>query len=425
MDGAGDPVQVTIAGKAKQFFRLTTDGDRLLVRAQGPVVLSVRLRAQDRSRSAGVFRIVRDDGPFSDDTWQLERDPEAAVDLAAGAPQNAVSVARVFHIPVPEGEHTYALGPVRGPPLLVRVLKAARFDPTLAPSPERAVAAVSPRPRVPRPPRPAAPARELDREADEPPDAEEAAPRRRWPPDLEFAPIRRVAPAANPFTRELLPPARLAPSTVEPDHGPVVRKGGPALALRSGLLVFTTFPAGASPTPGETFDGRATAAPVLLELAWDAPHTWSAFAELGLVHSSLTRDRRLSRDGAFVTESLRSTLLAVPLALGFTIHLPIGDAVGFRLRLGGIAALARSSSARAEPPQPLVEEPLQSGLALGATAGLAFEVKAGPGRLSLEGRWLLLRSDHGLPGALPPPPSGVQHGDLGGPQLLAGYRLEL
>lgn len=93
---------------------------------------SSSIGARSEALALGVLRVVRDEGPFSDNSYELAHDPTATADSSAGLAGNATSVERTFHLQVPEGEHRYDLGPLRGAAALLRMLKSSRFDETLA-----------------------------------------------------------------------------------------------------------------------------------------------------------------------------------------------------------------------------------------------------------------------------------------------------
>lgn len=371
--GTSDPVQITQGDRRHQWFRLIPAEGRLSLVAEGPVVLVVRVRVLSPRASKGILRIYRDEGPFSDNPYDLARDLSVVVETGAAAELNAASDERLFHLPVPPGSHTYDLAPLHGDPVVMRVTKAKALDPALAVAPERAVSVSRPEP-VPVAPvvEPSSPRR---------PTVQTASPQlRERSLTVEVAPVREVQEEVDP---QLLSPDLAFVQRPEP---PAVRKSGPFLALRAGARAFLDAGSVASDFVSR-HDPRPTGG---LELGWDLSPAWS-----------------LSVDGGFLSSTRATparTVMIVPVDLAVGYLIPLGERPGLRMKLAASGAWVGLENAA-------------SAFAVGGSAGLALEVKAGPGRVGLEARASMLVD--------PMADVDAAVGSLHSLAVLAGYRLEL
>lgn len=371
VSGTGDPVQITQGDRRHQWFRLIPGEGRLSLVAEGPVVLVVRLRVLSPGTSKGILRIYRDEGPFSDNPYELARDLSVVVETGAAAELNAASDERLFHLPVPEGSYRYELAPLHGGPVVMRVTRAKTLDPALAVAPERQVSVSRPEP-IPVAPvaEPMSPRR---------PTVQTASPQLRdRSVTVEVAPVREVLEESDP---QLLSPDL---AFVQRPEAPRVRTSGFFLALRAGAHAFLDSGSAASDFVSR-HDPRPTGS---LEFGWDLSPVWS-----------------LSLDGGFLSAARSArTLTLVPVALAVGRFIPLGERPGLRLKLAASGAWVGLEDAA-------------SAFAVGGGASLAFEVKVGPGRIGLEARGAMLVD----------PASNVDAavGSLHSLSVLAGYRLEL
>jgi hypothetical protein len=424
--GTSDVVRVQVKDKDNpdDYFRTVPGGERILVVAEGPATLSLRFRAAASGRSGGTLRIVRDEGPFSDNPYDLARDMNAKVDDSAAAEGNAASVERVLHVRVEEGEHRYEIGAAKGPPLLVRVFKTSRFDPALAPAPEKntgvAVAPTSTLASVP-PPDPEAPAL--------PPMPVETE---RKPPDTFPTTIERAPASLDPLSDPVVlsptvleKPASLEklPEKAPPKLNPNFHKGF-SVAVKGGRVGFLGF----SSTPGAGNGALKLSnriwgwMPVALELSWNVNGKLGLFAEGGYLRGIRPHVVTAKTDAVPVQSDYR----AIPGLVGLSYFVPFGQTrFGLRFKAGVGLAYLDSRSRPLIAGQQLPSEIVQSAWGLTATGGLAAEVRVGPGRLSLEGRYLMLRTNAGIADPVPSYNVNAVPRDLGGIQCTIGYRLEL
>lgn len=363
VSGADDDVFVATGGRRARYFRVHPNGARLVVRATGPVVLSLRVRAQRPTTAIGVLRVKRSETAFSDESYELERDPSAVVDVAAGAEQNACSQEKVLHLAVPEGVHEYALGAARGAPLLLRILKTATLDQALAIAAERLVVSEGAYAEPPPPP----------------------------PPPVIEIPELTVAPAQRMVTTDAEPERPSLDAFVQQSEASDERIGL-VLALRggAGLVTVNTERGDLGASSKEPFYSGA------LEVAFDATPWFAPFVEL-----TGGRGERSADAG--------SSLVAGSAGLSFA---STGD-VAVRARLGASLSLGREWETNSAGAPVTVKNERVTGL-----AGLGVEVKAGPGRVSVEARWRQELSDSLWTVRFSPDVVSAA-------SVLAGYRLEL
>lgn len=423
--GADEPVAVQPAkGKPTTYFRLS-ESRSLVVVAQGPVVLSVRLRALSTREARGTLRIVRDEGPFSDNPYVLARDRAVSVDAAAAEEDDAASEELVLHVPVPDGEHRYALSSVRGPPVLVRLLKTSKLNPALAAAPERSVAEalIETAEAGDDAERSAAPAEAPEVEEEEPTQAPAEPERVEVPMALPVV-VAPPRPAATPPPAET--PRASAQELALAEESPLRRdrKQGFALSVGGGAVALVgQAPLGDPAAEPSVWAPSELAWPVVAEVAFDVDPAWSVFLEGGWYGT--TRTRMLVDPELGPTAIVRSRLRVAPAVLGFTNRVALGRWMALRFRLGAAGAWVEGVASRGEDGGVLVSEPAQSDLAWGGVAGAAFEVNAIVGRFWIEGRYLWLRTDLGMRASLPAGSFDPIPGEVGGPQILAGFRLEL
>jgi hypothetical protein len=200
-------------------------------------------------------------------------------------------------------------------------------------------------------------------------------------------------------------------------QGPPPRLKGPALALRLGGLM----------VQGDVLmsSGRGPALDGALEAAWDVDRVWSFFLEGGWYQSTIDATTTFPHDPDFKSFHTHTVLNALPLTAGFTILASITRGVGLRFRVGGAGAAVTSTSSVASGTAALVAQEPHSAWAFGFVAGVGCEPTVGPGRVIVEARYTLLRTNLGLAAGQSGLPFNAQPGDVGGAQLLAGYRLEL
>lgn len=478
--GADDAVSVDVGGKKERHFRVVPSTPGLGLRAEGPVILSVRLRVPGSEIATGTLAIVRDEGPVSENPFRLQ--PSAAT-----AEDGPVSEERIWHVQVLAGEHRYMLRVLAGPALLLRVLKTGKYSPELAPEPEKTPPSTAAT-EVPATPQDSPP---LPPDDDAPPaSAGPAPPHGPTPPGKTAeAPARNAKPPEKgrdrpaPASQAPKPPARGAPAapasaaagakpaapgeTEVPtaltsrraiDIPVVVQrrapKAQPTFALPAEAPGTTAPAAAAVPPPavpapaptrfafalkagahlssgrfegaggGGLLGGRAWALPVVLEADADLWPSFGFYAEAGLWQLG-ARAAVAGSDAEFAGTTADVVLSALPAgALGVAVFVPLTARLGLRLRLGAVAARVEAKTTLAVPGTKAMEQPSRSAAAWGGTAGAGVELGAGPGRVSIEARFVALRTDLGLPGALPGQPYNMQAGDAGGLQLLAGYRYE-
>lgn len=281
--GTGEPVTV-VSGERKQvWYRLSSAEDTLVVEAEGPVRLALRLRVLAETTSSGSLRIVRDEEAVSENPYELARDPTATATLQSV--ENPVTHERLLHLQVPEGPHRYELSAVRSAPVVVRVTRTKHFQPAFAVYPERALVTKS---------------ETVGDERVEPKEPEE--------PGLAVT-LPAITWGAVPTTSEPasdgLLPAELAFQMQ--DEKPRVRTGGFAIAARGGAwhLSGTT---GVVPSAS-------------LELAWDVSPEWSVFL-----------------DGAVVFAGSGGEVAVMPVGLGLARFMALGETLGIRLKLLGEGA---------------------------------------------------------------------------------------
>lgn len=424
--GADEPVAVRAEnGKPTTYFRLA-ENRSLVVVAQGPVVLSVRLRALSSREARGTLRIVRDEGPFSDNPYVLARDRAASIDAAAAEEDDAASEELVLHVPVPDGEHRYALSSVRGPAVLVRLLKTARLNPALAAAPERSVAEAV----IETTDAGADDAEQPSTAADVPVVEDEETTQAPAEPERVEGPNALPVVAAPPRPASMPSPAEAPKASAQElalaEESPLRRdrKQGFALSVGGGAIALIgQSPLGEPASEPSAWAPSELAWPVVAELAFDVDPTWSVFLEGGWYGKS--RTRMLVDPELGPTAIVRSRLHVAPAVVGFTNRVALGRWMSLRFRLGAAGAWVQGEAARGEDGGVLASEPVQNELAWGGVAGAAFEVNAIVGRFWIEGRYLWLRTDLGMRAQLPAGSFDPIPGEVGGPQLLAGFRLEL
>lgn len=443
-------MQVTVGGRPERYFRIAPEGAPLVVQAEGPVALAFKLRVLRPGKNEGAIRITRDEEAYSVASYGLDRDANARVSPDAAAEDNAATTEQVIHMNVDAGVHRYALTPVRGSTILLRVQKPAKFDAALAPGPEKRLAVdpsapekVRPEPVKEPPPTPPAerappprsvppkePAKEPAKEPVKDPAVARAATRTReseagsgpaanriaQPQPAPAPPVVAIAPAAS-----VAPRTQFAPVFIVLDESesaapspPPPRSGGWALGVRAGMHAYQGDLA-AMPS--------RLAIPIAFELARDLGSTWSLSLEGGYYQSSI--ETVGSSPPEFSEFVALTTLRAAPVSLGLTAYAALSEYAGLRVRIAGTGAWIGTHTQLAFGGGEPVDQPGSSAWGLGGTGGLAFEVATDPGHITIEGRYTYLRTDFGFEAVRSASPARVQSGDVGGAQLLAGFRLEL
>jgi hypothetical protein len=420
--GASDAVKVKVKDRDKpdDYYRTSPSSEHLLITAEGPVTLSVRFRAASPGRCNGTLRVLRDDGPFSDNPYDLAHDGSATPDASAAIEGGAVTTERVLYLKVAEGEHRFMFSAVRGPALLIRVFRTAKYDPALAVAPEKNTNVdTTPAPPKPAPSQPPAPKPAVS----QPPAPKPAQPA----PDplAESAPATPDAAPATPAPREVandweaIPEKPIIPLDPNAHHGF-------ALGLHAGGLGFLGFTKDGSRSTGPLKLSHRlwTGVPVALELAWDINGLFSLFVEGSYLQASRLQTVRVVDGDNSRQAAVQSAYRAAPLLGGLTLFVPLASRVGLRFRLGAGIAYVESRSAPLNDPT-LPDPVFQAVWAVAGTGGVGVEALVGPGRFTLECRYMLIHTDAGLQTVLSASGVNAIPGDLGGLQVLAGYRFEL
>jgi hypothetical protein len=425
--GASDVVHVQVTDKEREdeYFRTTPGGEHIIVRADGPATISIRFRAAATGRSSGTLRILRDDGPFSDNAYDLSRDMNAKVELAAATEGNAASTERVLHVRVDEGEHRYEIAAAKGPPLLVRVFRTSKYDPALAPAPEKNTSAA-----VVHEPTPAA-----TPEAKPPGNDEvvttvvepEYKPRpSAFPTTIERAPASAdepTEPVVAPVVTEVPTALEQLPEKPAPKINPNFHKGF-SVNVNAGRYGFLGFSRDAGKGNGALkLSNRIWGwIPVALELSYNLNGKFGLFVEGGYYRGVRPHVVTAKTDVIPVQSDYR----VIPALGGASFFVPFGmSRFGLRFKAGVGVAYLWSRTQPQVAGTVLSTEVFQSGWALTATGGMALEMRLGPGRLSLEGRYLMLRTNAGIDDPMPKQNVNAVPHDLGGIQCTVGYRLQL
>lgn len=151
--------------------------------------------------------------------------------------------------------------------------------------------------------------------------------------------------------------------------------------------------------------------------------------EAGLYPLSSEGSRSMPNDPDFGTLSYRWKSLAVPLVLGLNYRLPL-DKLPWWPRLlslrpeAGFAMVYSRFTTFYKSEAGEIEEPAQSGWALGYLLGLEAALKLGPGELLANVRFMSARTDLGFQQTYsnPQQPWNQHLGDVQGTNVLAGYR---
>ena len=144
-------------------------------------------------------------------------------------------------------------------------------------------------------------------------------------------------------------------------------------------------------------------------------------AEGGFTRLSGSGTRAFANDPDFPSGlTYRWQVDQVPLLLGLAWELPLDVPLRVAPLAGGAAVYARSTASYSSDSGTVTNSP-QDAWALGFYAGVEFSLPLGPGVVTLEGRFMSVRTDLRLSTLYAPVNSTP--GDLQGANLLAGYRL--
>jgi hypothetical protein len=217
------------------------------------------------------------------------------------------------------------------------------------------------------------------------------------PNDLKF---KEKATAADPVRFVLAARGGVAFPMIQPPH---------VVPVRGGL----------------SLEGRWLPSPAELEVGVDVTRVWGVYIDTEYQEILHTQTVSIPTEFGTVQATTGTFLRMVPLSIGVTALAPCCAPVGLRFRLGAAGAWLddrlRFDSANAVS---VIDAPTP-GYAYGAEGGISFDIAAGPGHISIEGRYLLLRSHLNVRGTYFNQSISSNPGDLDQSQLLAGYRLEL
>ncbi len=399
VSGTSDSVTISSGGKDASYFRLKVDGESLLALAEGPVTLALHFRAIGSGTSRGLLRIKRDDLAFSDNRYKADRDRSASAG-GAGAEGNAVSEERVIHVPVPAGQHRLALSVLKGPSLAVRLFKASALDPALREAPERNAEGVPADLRV--------------EEATPPPPQHDLPPLKPAPgtgglESLQQKPAEGTVGGDLHFQEQAAPPLHV----------------GMSIAIRGGTSFPLVNPNHFQPkATAPQANGRDVSFPADLELALDLGRNFSIFAEAEYEELLWTQSESVGEFGS-VPASADSFMRLVPGMFGITALVPCCAAVGVRFRLGAAGAWVQDRPELFPTGSPGIIDRARHGWAYGGVGGISFDIAAGPGHVTIDGRYLFLRTNMRVKITDGPQVMLTNSGDLDQAQLLAGYRIEL
>lgn len=231
--GADDEIAINVGQTEGKYFRLKTDDDHLKLKAEGPIVIALRARALTAEPATGVIRILRDDGPYSDNPYKLARDANAVPDAAAKVDGNAVTTEKLIYVHVGEGQHRYSISALRGPPLALRLFKVTTADPKFDAQPEKnTLTGASPAPETATPPAktelPVKPVAVAPVAKVEPPAAPAAKPSPAVASASDVKPVQ--APPPKPVAPPPAPPPApkpVAPPAPKPPPPPAPPKAAP------------------------------------------------------------------------------------------------------------------------------------------------------------------------------------------------------
>jgi hypothetical protein len=400
--GTREELTVTVGTAKTKYFRVVGE-ERLIAVAEGPVTLAVHFRALGSATGRGILRITRDNGPFSDNRYTLEHDESASTEIPGKTQNGAASVERVIQVQVPEGIHRFAFGGAKGPALAIHIYKAATVDPTLAAAAEKNVWLVASDSGVHE--HSAAPAAPTNVPAATP------AP----------APVGLQALMASGGSDKLVK-GDLAFSQKSTASDPV----RVVVAARGGVAFPMVQPAHAVGVRGGlSLEGRWLPSPAELEVGVDVTRVWGIYVDTEYQEVLHTQHAPITTEFGPVPAVAGTFLRMVPLSVGVTALVPCCAPVGLRFRLGAAGAWLDDRLAFSSPNAITVDDAPARGYAYGAEGGISFDIAAGPGHISIEGRYLLLRSKLPVHGSYLGQSFTSSPSDLDQSQLLAGYRLEL
>jgi hypothetical protein len=176
---------------------------------------------------------------------------------------------------------------------------------------------------------------------------------------------------------------------------------------------------------GLSLEGRWLPSPAELEVGVDVTRVFGVYVDAEYQEVLHTQHMPVSTEFGTVQAVAGSFIRVVPLSVGVTALVPCCAPVGLRFRLGAAGAWLDDRLRFWAPNAVSTSDAPRPGYAYGAEGGISFDIAAGPGHISIEGRYLLLRSQLPVHGSYLGQSFASNPWNLDQSQLLAGYRLEL
>jgi hypothetical protein len=429
--GGVDKTEVRAGGKTDTFYRLDPGGAALKVRAVGPTFLVVRLRVQEGpfGKASGRVYVERDAQTRSDNIFTVDNDKEA---FAVG---KGLSLEKHLLVEVPEGEHSYLVSaPAGAMMVVVKVLKSPKKVVEWVAAPERP---------IPAPPKVAA--------AEEP----ELEPLVKEEGEKAPEPEEETTPAETPGEYDEAAGRKPIWVSVAGRLGALI----PAGRLNDVKLAATDSLRDAAAGKLGLFDHRGATLPFSVQATYRIP--WPLFApkpppaeegkpapgapprnpwldrafavgvESGIYPLFGKGRREMPNDPDFPVTDYRWEMLSIPIFAGLSyrpalpalfkwwpLKLRLAPEAGFAAVFTSITSYYKVGAA------PEVQEPAQSGWALGFYLGLEGAFPVGPGDIVANVRYVNARTDLAFQKiyADPPQPWNQGLGDVQGTNVLAGYR---